>query len=112
MGWGCEDVLSLMGEKERKSGQREWWRRLKMKMKRGDGVIDGLVPPRAPVTGLIGAAKTGGGEASVTRRGPASQGQGAPHAECVAPSSSLGSFVLKEELEMSPVRVFFFFFLI
>lgn len=53
-----------------------------MKMKRGDGVIDCLIPPHAPVTLLIGVAKieTRGwrvAEVSVTRQGPASQ-VGAP----------------------------------
>lgn len=48
----------------------------KMKMKRGDGVIDRLIPPHAPVTRLIGVAKTEagmGGGASATRQRPASQ---------------------------------------
>lgn len=103
------------------AGAKTW---PKMKMKRGDGVIDRLIPPHAPVTRLIGVAKTeagrgeagGRGEASATRQRPASQVGALPGVcACRRPlpfKASLRSFILKEELEMNPARVFFLFFLI
>lgn len=89
----------------------------KMKMKRGDGVIDRLIPPHAPVTRLIGVAKTEagmgvGGVSHTAASGLSGRGSAGCVCACRRPlpfKASLRSFILKEELEMNPARVFFFF---
>lgn len=89
----------------------------KMKTKRGDGVIDRLIAPHAPVTRLIGVAKTEAGRGKGERRQshgsvrPLRSGlcQGVWRRRRPLPfKASLRSFILKEELEMSPARGFFF----
>lgn len=68
----------------------------KMKMKRGDGVIDRLIPPHAPVTRLIGVAKTEAGMGGGRRQPHGSvrplRSGGSAGCVCVSPPSSLQSF--------------------
>lgn len=99
---GWEDELSVMGRRRGKvgggsGGAAKTWP--KMKTKRGHGVIDRLIPPHAPVTRLIGVAKTEAGRGKGERR--QSHGSVRPLRSglcrvcAAAPPSSLQSFPSK-----------------